>query len=258
MNSAWTTYDNTTGLMLPGRVRAQNISQVLVNTPTGFSLVEGEFDYLSQKVDLSLVTARQSAIDAAQADLDAAMAAIAAASDDATMISARALLVAAQASMAAAVALSVVVDYVPSAPADTALATYAWDTGTKRWVGTPTLLAIQQSHISNALVTSYVAAIDTSVSFTTSGAVTKTYQTDQQSLANLTNMLLAFGGTGVVPGGFYWVSEDNTQVPFTYADLQGLALAMGTMGFAAFDHLQTKKDAVLSASSAGDVYAITW
>lgn len=35
----------------------------------------------------------------------------------------------------------VVTDYIPDAPADTALITYAWDTATKRWVGTPTLAA---------------------------------------------------------------------------------------------------------------------
>lgn len=34
-----------------------------------------------------------------------------------------------------------VIDYVPDAPADTDLATWAWDAGTRRWVSTPTLLA---------------------------------------------------------------------------------------------------------------------
>lgn len=34
-----------------------------------------------------------------------------------------------------------VVDYIPDAPADDSLQTWSWDTGTKRWVATPTLLA---------------------------------------------------------------------------------------------------------------------
>lgn len=34
-------------------------------------------------------------------------------------------------------------DYIPDAPADTDLATYAWDADSKRWVGTPTLAALK-------------------------------------------------------------------------------------------------------------------
>lgn len=40
-----------------------------------------------------------------------------------------------------------VVDYVPPAPADTALATYSWDAGIKRWVSTPTLIAVKKDAI---------------------------------------------------------------------------------------------------------------
>jgi hypothetical protein len=88
--------------------------------------------------------------------------------------------------------------------------------------------------------------------------VTKTYQADPGSVANLQGMLLAFGATQAVPSGFYWVAADNTQVPFTYADMQGLAQALGTQGAAEFQHLQTQKAAILAATTVDAVQAITW
>lgn len=108
------------------------------------------------------------------------------------------------------------------------------------------------------LTQAYGAAIQQPVSYTSKGGVTKTYQADPQSVANLTSMLLAFQAAGVTPTGFYWLSLDNTQVPFTYADLQGLAAAFGEQGAAAFQHLQTKKEAVRAASTVAAVEAVTW
>jgi len=104
----------------------------------------------------------------------------------------------------------------------------------------------------------YQIAIYLPVSYTSKGGVSKQYQASPQSIANLTQMLMAFQGTGVVPDGFYWVASDNTQVPFTYADLQGLAAAMGTQGVAAFQKLQTLKAEVHAAQSATAVQAIAW
>lgn len=43
--------------------------------------------------------------------------------------------------IAAGGASPVVIDYVPAAPADDALQTWAWDDRTKRWIATPTLAA---------------------------------------------------------------------------------------------------------------------
>jgi hypothetical protein len=71
-------------------------------------------------------------------------------------------------------------------------------------------------------------------------------------------MLLAFGATQAVPPGFYWVAADNAKVPFTYADLQGLAQAVGAQGAAAFQRLQALKDQVRAATSVAAVEAITW
>ena len=120
---------------------------------------------------------------------------------------------------------------------------------------TLTLQQAQEAQI-QALVKAYQSAIAQPVSYTSKGGATKFYQADAQSIANLSQMMLAFVGTQILPTGFYWVCADNTKVPFVYADLQGLAAAMGAQGFAAFDSLQTKKAAVLSATTVQAVQAI--
>jgi len=120
------------------------------------------------------------------------------------------------------------------------------------------LLAQAQAAQIATLTAAYQQAIQDPVSYTSKGGVTKTYQADPGSVANLQNMLLAFGATQTVPSGFYWVAADNTQVPFTYADMQGLAQALGAQGAAAFQHLQTQKAAVKAATTVAEVQAVTW
>ncbi|MEX3690832.1 DUF4376 domain-containing protein [Paraburkholderia sp. BR14263] len=104
----------------------------------------------------------------------------------------------------------------------------------------------------------YNTAIQQPVSYTSKAGVTKGYQTDSVSVSNLSQMILAFQATGAVPDGFYWVAADNTQVPFTYADLQGLAQAMGAQGAAAFQKFQTLKVEVAAAATIAAVQAIDW
>ena len=123
----------------------------------------------------------------------------------------------------------------------------------------PAVLTAQAQAAQIATLTAaYQQAIQAPVSYTSKGGVTKTYQADPGSVANLQSMLLAFGATQTVPSGFYWVAADNTQVPFTYADMQGLAQAIGAQGAAAFQHLQTQKAAVKAATTVSAVQAITW
>lgn len=108
------------------------------------------------------------------------------------------------------------------------------------------------------LTQAYKSAIQQPVSYTSKGGVTKTYQADPQSLSNLQNAILGMQASAIVPSGFYWVSADNTQVPFTFADLQGLAADLLAQGWAAFQHLQTLKAEVLAATTVSAVQAIAW
>jgi hypothetical protein len=123
---------------------------------------------------------------------------------------------------------------------------------------TSVVLGLAQAAQIATLTAAYRQAIQQPVSYTSKGGVTKTYQADQGSIANLQAMLLAFGDTQTVPSGFYWVSADNTQVPFVYADMQGLAQVIGTQGATAFQHLQTQKTAVNAATTVAAVQSIVW
>lgn len=108
------------------------------------------------------------------------------------------------------------------------------------------------------LESAYAISISQPVTYTSRAGVSAQYQADASSVSNVANMQLAFAGAGATPVGFYWLASDNTQIPFSYADIQGLAATLGRQGFSAFQILQTKKTAVRAATTAAAVAAITW
>lgn len=120
------------------------------------------------------------------------------------------------------------------------------------------LLAQAQAAQIGALKQAYSAAIQAPVSYTSKGGITKTYQADPQSVSNLQNAILGMQAAGATPSGFYWVAADNTQVPFTFADLQALAAAFLAQGWASFQKLQNLKVEVMAATSVSAVQAIVW
>lgn len=122
----------------------------------------------------------------------------------------------------------------------------------------PVTLEQEKSAQVAAITSAYEKAIQQPISFTSLAGITKTYQADPGSVSNLQNMLLAYQSTKTAPEGFYWVAADNTQVPFTYADMEGLATAMGNQGLAAFQNLQTKKAAINAATTVAEVQAVGW
>lgn len=121
----------------------------------------------------------------------------------------------------------------------------------------PTLAEAQAAQV-QTLTASYEAAIAAPVSCTSKAGVAKTYQADPASVSNLQNTLLGLQAAQATPTGFYWVAADNTQVLFTYADLQALAAAMLAQGWAAFQKLQTLKAEVAAATTVTAVQAVTW
>lgn len=108
------------------------------------------------------------------------------------------------------------------------------------------LLSEAQAAQTATLYQSYIAAISQPVAYTSVAGVAETYQADVRSVTNLNNLLSAYRSAGVTPAGFYWVAADNTHVPFSYADLDGLAVAMAAQGWAAFEHLQARKTQLLA------------
>ena len=83
-----------------------------------------------------------------------------------------------------------------------------------------------------------------------------TFQTDLDSQNTLSKVLVAL--PGATPPGFYWVDATNAQVPMTFAQLQGLAGAMMTQGWTAFQKLQTLKASINACTTPAAVDNITW
>ncbi len=119
-------------------------------------------------------------------------------------------------------------------------------------------LALAQTAQNNLLYSVYETQYQLHVSYTSIGGITETYQADDDSVAVLMKMLAAWQSLGACPPGFYWVAEDNTKVPFTFADMEGLAVVIGNQGAANFAHLQVRKAEVNAALTVADVQLITW
>ena len=134
---------------------------------------------------------------------------------------------------------------------------HAWDRINKVWYDPRTLAQVQDSQCS-LIDAAYANAIAQPVSFTTAGAVTKTFDADAQSTATLQSTLAGLSAVQTVPSGFFWLSSDNVPVPFTHADLQGLAAAMLAQGWVAFQNRTTKKAAIRAATTIATVETITY
>ncbi|WP_345815291.1 DUF4376 domain-containing protein [Paraburkholderia sp. PREW-6R] len=135
------------------------------------------------------------------------------------------------------------------------------DTANNAWIVRPWTaeeLAAVRSARKAILQAEYNAALTAPVSFTNAAGITSVYQADEVSQSNLLKMLMVFRPTETTPAGFFWVAADNSQVPFTYADMQGLALAIATPGIANFARLQSLKAAVDSAATLTAIQAVTW
>jgi hypothetical protein len=103
------------------------------------------------------------------------------------------------------------------------------------------------------LTQAYNTAIQQPVSY-----MSTTFQADAGSVTNVQATLAGLSKAGATPTGFYWVSADNTQVPFSYADIQGLAAAMLSQGWSAFAHLQAQKAIVNASSTVSAVQGVVW
>jgi hypothetical protein len=68
--------------------------------------------------------------------------------------------------------------------------------------------------------------------------------------------LVAIGGT--FPPDFGWASEDNTMVPMTLVQLQGLAASMLIPAWTAFARQQTRKATIRAATTLAEVVAVIW
>ena len=125
------------------------------------------------------------------------------------------------------------------------------------------ILAAAQAAQCAAIDASYYKAIQADVTFKSAGGVTATFQADSESQAYVMQTTQGYSIAGSTPSGFYWVAADNSHVPFSLADLQGLYQAMLAQGWAAFQKRQTLKVQINAITTSTDnavaaVQAITW
>lgn len=113
---------------------------------------------------------------------------------------------------------------------------------------TPSLETVKSEKISS-LYSSYLIASSEPITY-----LNNTFQADLSSQDLISKCLSA----GAVPVGFYWLDANNGEVPMTFTQLQGLALAILTRGQTAFNHLQSLKTTIKSAVDSAAVKAITW
>jgi len=103
------------------------------------------------------------------------------------------------------------------------------------------------------LETAYETTVQQSVAY-----MGTTFQAGNASQEILTKTLTSLNPVGGTPQGFAWWDAANNAVPMTLAELNGLAMAMLTQGWAAFQNKQAKKAAARAATTVDDISAVLW
>lgn len=142
------------------------------------------------------------------------------------------------------------VDYQPPAPADDASRTWSWDAASRRWVASSTLAARRAQVFDqvNSIRTARLAAGCTFAGHR--------YDSDPQSVANVTATVAAVAAGIALPAGFTWRTADNVDVPMTASDLVQLGGALLAYGDAVYRASWALKAAV-AASDAPETIDLT-
>lgn len=219
----WHFYDLGTGLFADGTLVCPD-ADVAANTPAGYGALRGEFDALSQRVD---VAAEQPA----EPELDEHGQPVLWAPP--------------------------VIDYQPPAPADDELRTWAWDAATKRWVATPALLALQ-----NAKWAEIKAAREAAMVAPTMGTPFGVFDADAESLDKIAKALQGRREAelllGQEPAPIEWTLADNTAAALTTAELAQVAVLLLSRGDAAHQTARSLREAIFAATTPEEVQAVEW
>lgn len=129
----------------------------------------------------------------------------------------------------------------------------AWQVLDRRLEAAPgiTLLQAQTAKLAE-LNAAYSGAVAMPVSY-----MATTFDADERSQQTLTKTLTSLPG-GVLPLGFYWVDSTGNKITMTLLQLQGLAGAIFTQGWTAYQNLQDRKTTAKAAATVAAVQAITW
>lgn len=135
-----------------------------------------------------------------------------------------------------------------------ARASQAWQVRDRRLEPVPSITLTQAQAAKLAeLNAAYQESLRLPVSYLGSS-----FAADEWSQHTLTKVLTALTSPGAVPPGFFWVDTANNKVTMNFAQLQGLAGAMMSQGWSAFQKLQNLKSQARTATTVAAVQAITW
>lgn len=107
-----------------------------------------------------------------------------------------------------------------------------------------------------AIDRSYNQAVAQAITFTTEANVTSTFDADSASRTAVAQAAQSYTILGATPPGFYWKSENGTQVPFTLRDLQGLNEAMASRVWYLFQQRTALKTKLSGAKTLADAQAV--
>ena len=188
------------------------------NAVDGFALIPGEFDPLSQRVDIT-ATPPPPVFDELGNDISPPW-------------------------------YPPVIDYQPPAPQDDQWQTWAWDANTKRWVSTPTLLAHKRTarqRMAQAWNTAKAQGV-------TVGGKTAPTDADSWTRYLAIKEMAADGGWVDVPIPL----ADGTFELLTQAKAATLWGALKTMERTLLARLRDRVEAINAATTQAEVEAVTW
>jgi len=195
-------YDLTTG-EFKRSISTTMPSFVESNAPPNCGWVEGEFDKLSQKVDLETLQ---------------------------------------------------VVDFIPPAPADTELLTFAWSTTEKRWMPQRTFAAKQLAKWEE--MKARRAEVEFG-SFVWDGSTFDSDPTSTSRIMGAFSLAMAAAGAGA-PYEIEWTLADNTKRVLSAADMIAVGMTLGTAVATAHGTASSLRAAIDAATTTAQLEAISW
>jgi len=209
-------YDAATGLFTGGRCTFGLL------LPHGHERIKGEFDPRSQRVDIS-AQPPPPVLDESGRDISPPW-------------------------------YPPVVDYQPPAPADDSLKTWAWDTGTKRWISSPTLAAIK---LAAAAALKAAAAANAQADITLQSTTFAADPATRDELMREVTVALA-AQMDAQAYSLDWERSDGTAVTLTAAQLKALVRALRTRDANIRAQLRSLKTQLVAAATQAAIDAIVW
>jgi hypothetical protein len=234
----WTFFDASTGL-LSGRTYSSGSDRDLdANTPEGYLPIEGEYDHLSQRVD---VAATQPVLE--DRDVEPSL--------EVEPLFRLPVIAERQPPQPWC---PPVIDYQPPAPADTDLQTWAWDANTRRWQPVPTLAALQLAKWQEVKRQRSAAEFG---GVQWDGSTFDSDETSQRRIGGAVQ-LATLALAAQQEFSIAWTLADNTVRVLSGADMIAVGLALGAHVAAQHQRARVLRAAIDAATSADELAAIQW